>query len=117
MPRISPAAFGPPATSFSDRPRAAELVSQTFGQRAQLLASDSIEADRADLEVAQGLSRVQRRQRLGYLGLGPRFGQLADELFAEREANRTLADEVMARSHSILDVLDAELGNVQTSPS
>ena len=42
--------------------------------------------------------------------------KLADELFAEREANRTLTDEVMTRSKSILDVLEAELGNAQASP-
>jgi cell division protein ZapA (FtsZ GTPase activity inhibitor) len=43
--------------------------------------------------------------------------KLADELFAEREANRALTDEVLSRSHSILDVLDAEIGSAQASPN
>lgn len=42
--------------------------------------------------------------------------KLADELFAEREANRTLAEEVQRRSQSLLDVLDDELGDAQAPP-
>ena len=69
-----------------------------------------VESQVEELRVAAPTASMQKICMLVAL-------KLADELFAEREANRTLTDEVMARSHSILDVLDAELGNAQASPS